>query len=248
MPHESIAVVGVGAVEGTGCATAARFAAAGYKAWIIGRTEAKLSVAAQHIRDQGCDADYVVADVTSEQEIDAAFARIESDDRRLASVVYNAGNNRRQQFLDVEPEFFRQMWNTATYGAFLTAKRAIPTLLEGADATNKRSLLFTGASASLRGREGFAAFATAKGGLRMLVQSLAREFGRQRLHVGHLVVDGGIYGSIIKDNLPGVVEYFGGEEGMLNVGDLAEAFFYLHNQNRSAWTLELDVRPFKEKF
>ena len=244
---ESVVVVGVGALEGTGAAVAQRFAREGFMVWVVGRTQVKLQKVCESIAASGGQAEYAVADVTSQADIGKVFARVEANGIPIASVVYNAGNNRMQPFLEVAPDFFEDMWKVVVFGAFLTAQRAVPLLLKGAGPDAKRSLLFTGASASMRGRAGFAAFAHAKGGLRMLAQSLAREFGEKHLHVGHVVVDGVINGEIVRSRFPQIIEALG-DNGLLNTADLADAFYYLHNQEPTVWTLEMDVRPAKEKF
>jgi NAD(P)-dependent dehydrogenase (short-subunit alcohol dehydrogenase family) len=135
-------------------------------------------------------------------------------------------------------------------GGFLFARAALPLLLDAPDtpdATSAGSLLFTGATASLRGRPPFAAFASAKAGLRSLAQSLAREFGPRGVHVAHVVIDGGIDGERLRSAAPQRAES-AGTDGLLQPDAIAESYWQLHNQARSAWTQELDLRPWREPF
>ncbi len=128
-------------------------------------------------------------------------------------------------------------------GGFHTAQAALPVLL----AQGGGSLIFTGASGSLRGSANFAPFGSAKAGLRGLAQSISREFGPQNIHVGHVVIDGGIQGERLLSRVPGLAEQRG-PDGLLQIDAIAEAYWTLHHQHRSAWTLELDLRPWAEKF
>ena len=161
----------------------------------------------------------------------------------LAVAVHNAGSNEPAPFLQVSEERFTRHWREHALGGFQVAQAAIPLLLAHAGG----SLFFTGASASLRGKAQFAPFASAKAALRNLAQSIAREFGPQNIHVGHVVVDGGIAGDRLLSGNPQLRERRG-EDGLLDPDAIAEAFWYLHHQQRSAWTLELDLRPWNESF
>jgi NAD(P)-dependent dehydrogenase (short-subunit alcohol dehydrogenase family) len=139
------------------------------------------------------------------------------------------------------------MWRVICFGGFLAAQATLRLMLAQQGESEKQSLLFTGASGSLRGKVGFSAFASGKGALRMMVQSIAREYGPSGIHVGHVVIDGVIEGEKVLAGFPGYIESKG-EDGALNIGATADAFFALHDQHRSAWTQELDIRPFKEEF
>jgi NAD(P)-dependent dehydrogenase (short-subunit alcohol dehydrogenase family) len=140
-------------------------------------------------------------------------------------------------------QLFEQTWRASTLGGFLFAREATRLLLDSGGG----SLLFTGATASLRGKPPFAAFAAAKAGLRSLSQSFAREFGPQNVHVAHVVIDGAIDGERVQSRAPDYLARLG-EDGALKLEDIADAYWYLHTQPRSAWTQELDLRPFKEPF
>ena len=159
----------------------------------------------------------------------------------LAVAVHNAGGNEPAPFLQVSEERFTRHWREHALGGFQLARAAIPLLLEHGGG----SLFFTGASGSLRGKANFAPFASAKGALRNLAQSIAREYGPQNIHVGHVVVDGGIAGDRLLSRAPQMKEQRGAD-GMLHPDAIAEAYWDMHHQHRSAWTLELDVRPWSE--
>ena len=139
------------------------------------------------------------------------------------------------------------MWRVICFGGFLAAQATLRLMLAQQGETERQSLLFTGASGSLRGKAGFSAFASGKGALRMMVQSIAREYGPSGIHIGHVVIDGVIEGEKVQTGFPGYIESKG-EDGALKISAAADAFFALHDQHRSAWTHELDIRPFREEF
>jgi NAD(P)-dependent dehydrogenase (short-subunit alcohol dehydrogenase family) len=209
----------------------------------VGRTAERLEETAKLAREAGGAATPVVADTTQERDVLALFERVDREGPPLEVVAYNAGNNRFQPFLEMETEFFETMWRVGCLGGFLVGREGARRLV----ARGRGSLLFTGATASLRGRPPFAAFASAKAGLRALAQSLAREFGPKGVHVAHVIVDGGIDGDQVNLRFPQLREAKG-EAGMLDPDAIAETFFQLHVQHPSAWTHELDLRPFKESF
>lgn len=188
-----------------------------------------------------------MADVTQAADVNKALHAVAADNRPLELAIYNAGNNRPGKFLDVTPEVYEDMWRVICFGGFLTAQATLRLMLAQQGKSQKQSLLFTGASGSLRGKAGFSAFASGKGALRMMVQSIAREYGPSGIHVGHVVIDGVVEGEKVQTNFPGYIESKG-EDGALNISAIADAFFALHDQHRSAWTQELDIRPFKEEF
>ncbi|MEQ9639224.1 MAG: SDR family NAD(P)-dependent oxidoreductase [Alphaproteobacteria bacterium] len=231
-------VIGVGASNGLGAAVARRYAVGGLRVLVAGRTAAKVGQVAEEIRAAGGTAEPRVCDVTDAAQVDALFAGASDP---VKAVVYNAGNNRRIAFADLDAATFEDFWRVGCLGGFHTAKAAIPSLLKAGGG----SLIFTGASASMRGRPYFAHFAAAKAGLRSLAQAVAREYGSQGVHVGHVVVDGVIDGEIVRNRLASYLEQLG-EDGALNPDDMADAFWNLHTQPRSTWTHEIDLRPFKE--
>lgn len=247
METQAVAVVvGVGAERGLGAVLCRRFAAGGHHVIAMGRTAARLKQVVAGIHEEGGSAEAWVGDATREEDVTALFAHAMSPGAHRAPadlVVFNAGNNQRIDFTALTPEQFENFWRVGCLAGFLVGRevaRHIAPLGRG-------TLIFTGASASLRGRPGFAHFAAAKAGLRMLAQSMAREFGPQGLHVAHVVVDGGIDGQRLRERVPEMLERLG-TEGLLQLEPIAEAFWQLYQQHPSAWTHEIDLRPFKESF
>lgn len=241
-PRGAVLVVGVGASRGLGAAIARRFAAGGYPVAIAGRSEDKLAVTLAELKASGATAAAIVGDAALAADAGrfvAAAGRLAP----LAVAVHNAGGNRPAPFLQVTAEDYEQHWREHALGGFHLAQAAIPVLL----ARGGGSLIFTGASGSLRGSARFAPFAAAKAAVRNTAQSIAREFGPQGLHVGHVIVDGGIEGDRLLSRMPGLKSERG-PDGLLDPDAIAEAYWTLHHQHRSAWTLELDVRPWSEKF
>ena len=240
---ETVVILGAGAPDGVGGALARKFAKNGLNVIVSGRTQEKLNATTKEIEADGGSAEGCVADVTSEADLDALFNRVEDRQEPLAAVLFNAGSNLPVPFEDLTPAMFEEFWRIGCYGAFLTAKKAMPILKQ----QGQGSILFTGASASLRGRPGFGHFAATKAALRNLVQALAREYGPQGIHVAHVVIDGIINGDIVRGRYGEYLESLG-EDGSLAPDAIAQAFWALHTQHRSAWTHELDLRPFNEKW
>ena len=240
---DSVLILGAGLPDGVGGALAHRFAREGFHVLVTGRTLEKVEQTAASVREHGYDASALAVDVTSESDLDAAFAQLADRGAPVAAVIYNAGNNAIIPFEELTAEQFEQFWRLGPYGGFLTAQRAMPMLA----AQGSGSMLFTGASASLRGKPNFAHFAASKAGLRSLAQSLAKDYGPRGVHVAHVVIDGGINGDKLKTIFPQWLDQLG-EDGALSPEAIADAFWYLHAQQRSAWTFELDLRPFKENW
>jgi len=238
---ETVLIMGAGAVAGVGGALAQKFAANGFHVIVTGRTQSKLDAIVDAVISAGGSAEAVVANVTVDKDQNAVFDRVSLRDEALAAVVYNAGSNLPITFLDLTPEQFDEFWRIGCFGAFLTARLALPMLKE----QGRGSLFFTGASASLRGKPNFAHFAVAKAGLRNLAQALAREYGPQGVHVAHVVIDGIVNGDIVRGRFSDYLDALG-DDGALEPQAIAEAFWALHQQHPSAWTHELDLRPYKE--
>jgi NAD(P)-dependent dehydrogenase (short-subunit alcohol dehydrogenase family) len=233
-------IAGVGAAAGLGAAVARRFAAAGLTVALTGRTGERVRAVAAQIVAAGGRAGAFPGDVSSVDEL----RRVAVGLRPLGPLhvaVFNAGNAVRGTALELTPEQFESAWRGSTYAGFLFAREALPSLLASGG-----SLLFTGATASLRGRGAFVAFAAAKAGLRSLAQSIAREYGPRGVHVAHVVIDGGIDGERLRTSAPRTAE--AGADGLLDPEAIAETYWQLHQQHRSAWTQELDLRPYKESF
>jgi NAD(P)-dependent dehydrogenase (short-subunit alcohol dehydrogenase family) len=238
----SVLVLGVGSPRGLGAAAGRVFAAAGYSITIAGRDEHKLNDAAKSIAAVGAAPRVVVGDVTKAEDVARVVATAEAAGP-LAVAIHNAGGNSPAPFLQIPASVFEEHWRGHALGAFHLAQAVLPRMLERRAGT----LLFTGATGSLRGSARFSSFAAAKGALRMLAQSLAREFGPQGIHVAHLIVDGAIDGDRIRAAVPDAGSRFG-EDGMLQPDHIAATYLAVHRQHRSAWTHELDVRPWSEKF
>jgi len=233
-------IVGVGSPNGIGGAIARRAAEGGLHVYVAGRTEDKINATAADI---GSQATAIVVDARSIDSIQSAFRQVTADGYALDLVVHNVGTNRPKPFLDITPEKLESAWQQDTGSGFEVARQALAAMSEQGHGT----LLFTGASASLRGKAGFALFAQAKAGLRMLAQSLAREFGPQGIHVAHVVIDGVVDGDRVRNAVPDYVDAQG-EDGALSPAAIAESYWQLHQQHRSVWTHELDLRPFKENW
>jgi NAD(P)-dependent dehydrogenase (short-subunit alcohol dehydrogenase family) len=235
-------VAGVGASAGLGAALARRFAREGLAVAVTGRTAARLDAVVAEIRAAGGQAIALPGDVTSEAELASLAARI-GETGVLDVAVFNAGNASRAPALDLTAEQFETAWRVGALGGFLFGKEAVRALLAAGGGT----LLFTGATASLRGRPPFAAFASAKAGLRSLSQSFAREFGSKGVHVAHVIIDGGIDGERLRQASPQRAAELG-DNGLLKPDDIADTYWHLHRQPRSAWSQEIDLRPSSESF
>jgi len=236
-------VLGVGARAGLGAAVCRRFAREGPHVFAAGRTLAKLEAVAAEIEAGGGRATPVVTDATVSAEIGRLFdAAATAAGDGPAVAVYNAGNNRFRPLLEMDDAFFEDLWRLCCFGGFVFGREAARRMLPQGG-----TLLFTGATASLRARPPFTAFASAKAGLRAVAHGMAREFGPAGLHVGHVVIDGMIDGDQLNQRFPGLKAQKG-EDGMLGVDAIADAYWALHAQARSAWTLELDLRPYCETF
>jgi NAD(P)-dependent dehydrogenase (short-subunit alcohol dehydrogenase family) len=241
LPRSAV-VFGVGAATGLGAALARRFAREGLRTFLAGRTKTNLEQVAEEIRWSGRSAEPRVADVTHENDIIALLDEA-ADGSELDLVAYNVGNNFSAPLLELTAETFEDLWRQNAFGGFLVGREAVRRMLPRGHGT----LLFTGATASLKGRPPFTGFAAAKAALRAVAQGIAREFGPQGIHVAHVVIDGVIEGDYARNRFPAFVKAKG-EDGLLKVDDIADAYWALHQQRKSAWTHELDLRPFKETF
>lgn len=232
------AVLGVG--PGLGAAVARRFAREGFAVALMARTEEGASSVRDLVEGEGGTALPVSADATDPASVAAAFGRVRDELGDPGVLVYNAGAFQPGGILDVSPGRFDECFKANCAGAFYAAQQVLPAMVEAGRGT----VLLTGATASLRGSAGFSALAVGKFGLRALGQSMAREFGPQGVHIAHVVVDGQI-------NTPRVQEMSGGgreDSTMLSPDAIAETYWQLHAQDRTAWTLELDLRPSVESF
>jgi NAD(P)-dependent dehydrogenase (short-subunit alcohol dehydrogenase family) len=233
----------VGAGDATGGAVARRFAREGYVACVTRRNADKLQPLVDAIVADGGRAHGFARDARKEQEVVELVDKIESTVAPIEVLVFNIGANVRTPVVDETAQRYFKIWEMACFGGFLNgrevARRMVP--------RGRGTILFTGATASLRGGKGFAAFAGAKAALRALAQSMARELGPQGIHVAHVVIDGAIDTAFIRDNFP---ERYAlkAQDGILQPDHIAGQYWMLHQQPRDAWTHELDLRPWMEAF
>lgn len=234
-------VVGVG--DGVGSAIAKAFAAEGYTVCMTRRPRHldQLEALAAEIRSTGYEARAFGVDARQEADMIALIDRIEAEIGPLEVVVFNIGANVRFDLTETTAQVFSKVWEMACFAGFLTVREAARVMTP----RGRGTILFTGASASLRGKEGFSAFASAKAGLRAVAQSAARELGPKGIHVAHVVVDGAIDGVFIR-SMRGEVGDLLDQDLILKPADIAANYVHLHNQPRSAWTHELDLRPWSE--
>ena len=231
----------VGAGDATGGAIAKRFAREGFTAVVTRRTADKLAPLVDAIRADGGQAHGFASDAREEDQVIALFDEIERDIGPIEVSVFNPGANVRFPITETTARVYRKVWEMAAFGGFLVGREAARRM--GPRGTG--TILFTGATASLRGGKGFAAFAGAKHALRALAQSMARELGPQGIHVAHIVIDGAIDTDFIREIAPALYARKD-EDAILSPGAIAEEYWRLHTQHRSAWTFELDLRPWQE--
>jgi len=236
-------IIGVGSKRGLGATLAAHFSAQGLHVIIAGRSESKLKQVAAAIQAKNGKVTIVIADATIEDDIEHLFDVVQLEGGKVKIAVYNVGSNLPAPLLDTEAEMFTKLWQQNCFGAFLFAKAALNSMLENQQGT----LIFTGATASLRAKPPFTAFASAKFALRALAQGLAREFSPQGIHVLHAIIDGVIDGDRAAEQFPDYVAAKG-EDGLLKLEEIAKTYWAIHQQHPSAWTHEIDLRPFKEAF
>ena len=239
----SAIVVGVGPERGLGAALARRFAENGLHVFIAGRNENKLNAVANGIRQAGGNATPVVADITAEKDVNRLFDTIRARDDKIQIAAYNVDSNLPSPFLETSVETFTTLWQQNCLGAFLFAKPLMAIM----QVQKQGTVFFTGATGSLRSKPPFTAFAAAKAGLRALAQGLAREFSPQGVHVVHTVIDGVIDGERARQQFPEYVKTKG-DDGLLQLEAITQTYWAIHQQPRSAWTHELDLRPYKEPF
>lgn len=236
-------IIGVGPERGLGAALAKRFAAQKLHVYLAGRSEIKLQAVVESMRAAGGAATPVVANAANEQQVAHLFNIVGADGRQVEIAAYNVDSNLPAPLLQTDTETFTELWRQNCLGAFFFGKAAIEAMLPN----QRGTLFFTGATASLRAKPPFTAFATSKAGLRALAQGMAREFSAQGIHVVHAVLDGVIDGERARRQFPAVVE-MKGEEGLMKLEAIADTYWALHCQHPSAWTHELDLRPYKEPF
>ena len=242
MAEEKTALV-VGAGDATGGAIARRFAREGYFTCVTRRNADKLQPLIVRIEAEGGKARAFGSDARREEQVIALIDTIERDIGPIEVAVYNVGGNVRFPIREMTSRVYFKTWEMGCFGGFLMGREVAKVMVP----RGRGTILFTGATASLRGGVGFAAFAGAKHALRALAQSMAREFGPLGIHVAHVVIDGAIDTPFIRENFP---ERYALKEqqGILDPEAIAENYWRLHVQPKSAWTHELDLRPWIEKW
>ncbi|URN86694.1 MAG: SDR family oxidoreductase [Pseudomonas protegens] len=236
-------VLVVGAGDATGGAIAKRFAAEGFIACMTRRSADKLQPLVDAIQQYGGQAHGFGCDARKEEDVIALIEQIETQIGPIEAFVFNIGANVPCSILEETARKYFKIWEMACFSGFLNAREVAKRMAK----RQRGTILFTGATAGVRGAAGFAAFAGAKHGIRALAQSMARELGPLNIHVGHVIVDGAIDTDFIRTSFP---EKYAlkDQDGILNPEHIAENYWYLHSQPRDAWTFELDLRPWNERW
>ena len=241
--HATAAVIGAG--DFIGSAIAKRFAREGYTIFAGRRTAEKLAKLKSEIEAEGGVCVARGLDARKEEDV-TAFLQEADAHAPLEVCIFNPGANVNFPILETTERVFRKVWEMACYGGFLAGREAARLMLPH----GKGTILFTGATASLRGGIGYAAFASAKFGLRAVAQSIARELGPKNIHVAHLIIDAGVDTEFVRER----IKARGGEpdelppDTLMNPESVANAYWYLHSQSRDGWTFELDLRPYAERW
>lgn len=233
----------IGAGDATGAAIARRFARGGYAACVTRRSAEKLEGLVAAIRSEGGEAHGFAADARKEEDVVALVERIEGEVGPIEVMVFNIGANVPSSILEETARKYFKIWEMACFSAFLSGREVARRMVE----RERGTIIFTGATASLRGSANFAAFSGAKHALRALAQSMARELQPKNIHVAHVVIDGAIDTDFIRESFP---ERYAlkDQDGILNPDHIAENYWHLHTQPRDAWTHELDLRPWTERW
>ena len=234
-------VIGVGPLNGLGGQLCRKIAQNSFEVFVAGRTKQSLDDVVNTILKDGNKAIPLVVDATDEDQIKNMIKEVGTG---LDFAIYNVGNSRPGKIIEMDASYFRESWESGCFGGFLFAKEVIKTfLLEKTAGT----LIFTGASASLRGKSNFGAFNSAKAALRNLAQALAKEYAENSIHVSHVIVDGGLAGERIKQRLSDFDQRV--KEGkLINIENVTDAYMFLYNQSKDAWTFELDIRTSQENW
>lgn len=233
----------IGAGDATGGAIARRFAAEGFTAVCTRRTAEALVPLVEAIEQAGGRAIGIGSDARDEDAVSALFTQVERDIGPIEVCVFNIGGNVRFSITETTARVYRKVWEMGAFAGFLAGREAARVMTP----RGRGTILLTGATASMRGGAGFSAFAGAKFALRALAQSMARELGPKGIHVAHVIIDGAIDTAFIRENFPqryALKE----QDGLLQPDAIADAYWHLHCQPRTAWTHELDLRPWIEPF
>ena len=243
MSNSVAIVLGVGAVEGIGGALCLRAASAGHHVVMVGRTREKLEVLKATIETNGGSAEGHLIDLSQCSEITNFFDLIDRQGGNLDFVAYNAGNSFRHETKNMSAAFYEEAWRICCLGGFVAGQAAANRMA----ANGGGSIIFTGATASVKARPPFIAFAAAKAALRATAAGLAREYGPKSVHVSHVIIDGGVDGDRRRKRLPKDQDP-AKENELLSPTAIAESYWQLHGQHPSAWSFEVDLRPFNEVF
>lgn len=244
--QKSVAVL-VGAGDAIGAAVARRFAQGGMAVCIARRDAAKSQALVDELTQEGHSVHAFSVDARQEADVQAFFAKVEAEIGPIKVCLYNAGSNVNKPLLETTGKLFFKAWELACYGGFLVGREAAKYMLERGHGT----MLFTGATASVRGGKGFAAFASAKFGLRAVAQAMARELGPKNIHVVHLLIDSAVDSEAIHQRMKaasGIDAKDIPADSLAKTSSIAEAYWFAHNQTRDGWTHELDLRPSVEKW
>ena len=233
----------IGAGDALGGAIARRFAKGGLVAVPSRRKIQPLGELVAQIEAQGGRAEGIPCDARDEEAVIEMFDRIEADIGPVEVFVFNTGAQHRSSILDMTTRIYRQVWESATLAGFVTGREAARRMA----AQGRGTIIFTGATASVRGGANFASFASAKHALRALAQSMARELGPMGVHVGHIIVDGMIDSEAVRTKFPEETDALP-DGGMLDPDHIAEAYWAMHTQPKDAWTFEMDIRPSVERW
>ena len=235
----------IGAGDATGSALTKKFASKGYKVCPVRRARniEKVNFLADEINNTGGWARGFGIDARVESEIEELFKNVEEKIAPIDVVIFNPGANVYFPITDTTSRVYKKVWEMAAFAGFLSGREATKYMKK----RNEGSIFFTGATASVRGSSGFSAFAGAKFALRALSQSMARELGPVGIHVAHFIIDGAIDTAFIKENFPDIYA-LKEKDGILQPSAIADAYWFVHTQEKNAWTHELDLRPYMEKF
>ncbi|MFV0280717.1 MAG: SDR family oxidoreductase [Rhodoblastus sp.] len=237
------AVLVIGAGDATGGAIARRFSREGLLACVVRRHAAQLAPLVAEIEAEGHRVRPFGVDARDEEQMVGLVAEIERDIGPIEAAVFNIGANVRFPIGETTSRVYRKVWEMAAFAGFLMGREVSRPMVE----RGRGTIIFTGATASMRGGAGFSAFAGAKFALRALAQSLARELGPKGVHVVHSIIDGAIDTAFIRDYVPERYK-LKAQGGILDPDAIAEVYWAIHTQTRTAWTHDFDLRPWMETF
>jgi NAD(P)-dependent dehydrogenase (short-subunit alcohol dehydrogenase family) len=241
MTGRGVAIL-VGAGDAIGAAVARRFAKGGYAVCICRRDATKSQQLVDELRAADQEAYVFSVDARQEADVQALFARVEKEIGPIEVCLFNAGSNVNKPLLDTTEKLFFKAWELACYAGFLVGREAARVMTP----RGRGTILFTGATASLRGGKGFAAFAAAKFGLRAVAQAMARELGPKNIHVAHLIIDAAVDSDAIRARfkaMRGIEAADIAAGSLVRTDTIAEAYWFVHRQPKDGWTHELDLRP-----